>query len=362
MEITTIGIDLAKSVFEVCGADARGKVVLQRRLRRAEVLRFFRAQAPCVVGMEACGGAHWWARQITALGHEVKLMSPALVSPYRQGSKHDRNDAAAICEAVTRPAMRFVTVKSAAQQDLLGLHRVRAQLLKGRIALSNQMRALLHERGLVVGLGMAALRRVLPALLADLGNELGELREVLTMMSGWLRESEQRIAELERRIQRAHQGDERCLRLAEVPGVGPLTATALVATVGNAREFRNGRELSAYLGLVPRQHSSGGKTVLLGVSKHGDRYLRTLLIHGARAALHGKRFAANGRGRWAARIAAARGPNVAAVALANHNARLLCALLKRGDRYQAQHAVFRPGPPAAGERARDEKPLIVRTR
>lgn len=362
MKITTIGVDLAKSVFEVCGADARGKVALRKQLRRGEVLRFFRAQPPCVVGMEASGGAHWWARQIGALGHEVKLMSPALVAPYRQGNKHDRNDAAAICEAVTRPTMRFVAVKSAAQQDLLALHRVRAQLLKGRIALSNQMRSLLHERGIVLGRGMAALRRALPELLADSDNELGELREVLIAMSGWLRESEQRIAELERRIHRAHLADERCRRLAEVPGVGELTATALVATVGNAREFKSGRELSAYLGLVPRQHSSGGRTVLLGISKHGDRYLRTLLIHGARAALRGRRFAAHPRGRWAMRIAAARGPNVAAVALANHNARLMCALLKRGGRYQAQRAVFHPGPPAAGERARGEKPLSVKTR
>ena len=361
MEVTTIGIDLAKNVFEVCGADARGKVVMRQRLRRAQLTGFMSQLKPCVVGLEACGGAHHLARQFAAAGHTVKLMSPALVAPYRKGSKHDRNDAAAICEAVTRPAMRFVAVKSVAQQDLLALHRVRAQLLKSRTGLSNQMRALLHERGVASGAGRAAFKRALPKVLAGENRELsGELRDLLGEMNGWLGEFERRIAGVEQRIARHFKDDERCARLAAVPGVGPLTATALVATVGNAREFKSGRELSAYLGLVPRQHSSGGRTVMLGISKHGDRYLRMLFIHGARAALHGKRFAAHPRARWAARIAAARGPNLAAVALANKNARIACALLRSGHRYHSESAAVRPGPPAGVARARVEPRLHLR--
>jgi transposase len=341
MEITTIGIDLAKNVLALCAADGRGRVVLRQELRRTQVLKFFTGLKPCTVGMEACGGAHYWARQLNALGHAVRLVSPALVAPYRKSHKNDRADAEAICEAVSRPTMRFVAVKSVAQQDLVALHRIRAQLLKQLLALANQIRGLLRERGLVVGAGMARLKRALAAGLPDqAGSELSEeLRQLLLGMGSWLRQLEQRIGDLERRIAQGAKHDERCKRLMEVPGVGLLTATALVATVGNAREFKSGRQLSAFLGLTPRQHSSGGKTVLLGISKRGDRYLRTLLIHGARSALRGKKFAAEPRGRWAARIAAARGPNVAAVALANHNARIAAALLRNGQRYQSQDAL-----------------------
>lgn len=335
MEITTIGIDLAKSVFAVSGAEARGKVVVRRQLRRAQVLEFMRQLAPCVVGMESCGGANYWARAIGALGHEVRLMSPALVRPYRTSSnKHDRNDADAICEAVRRPRMRYVAVKSVAQQDLLALHRVRAQLMKQRIAQSNQIRALLHERGVIARLGAKGLRQALTQALAAENSEVsGAMGELLLELSGWLRETEQRIATITRRIERAVKDDERCQRLMEVPGAGPLISSALVAMVGNAREFKSGRELSAYLGLTPRQHSSGGKTVMLGISKHGDRYLRTLLIHGARSLLYRNPRGAHPRAAWAARLCARRGPNVAAVALANHNARVLWALLSRGASY-----------------------------
>ena len=357
MEVTTIGIDLAKSVFAVSGADSRGRVVIRRQLRRAQVLGFMRGLPRCVVGMEATGGAQYWARQFTALGHAVRLMSPALVMPYRKGNKTDRNDADAILEAVSRPSMRFVTVKSVAQQDLLALHKVRAQLVKSRTALCNQLRGLLRERGVAVRMGVAALKRGLPAALADESSELsGEMRELLSEMSQWLGTLEQRIASCEARITQKFKHDERCVRLAEVPGVGPLTATALVAAVGNAQRFKNGRELSAYLGLVPRQHSSGGKTVLLGITKRGDRYLRTLLIHGARSALRQCKLKGDARSDWARRISAARGPNVAAVAMANKNARILWALLSRGDRYRSSRvltrAVLRPGSPPPVKRAR----------
>lgn len=336
MEVTTIGIDLAKNVFALSLADRRGAVRLRRKLRRGQVLEFMGKLKPCVVGMESCGSANYWARALGALGHEVRLMSPALVRPYRSApNKHDRNDADAICEAVRRPQMRYVAVKSVAQQDLLALHRVRAQLLKQRIAQSNQLRALLYERGMVAPLGAKGLRQALGQALQTENSELsGAIGEVLLELSGWLRESEQRIAAITRRIERAVKDDERCQRLMEVPGAGPLIASALVAMVGNAREFKSGRELSAYLGLTPRQHSSGGKTVLLGISKHGDRYLRTLLIHGARSLLYRyRRGGAHPRAAWAAQLCARRGPNVAAVALANHNARVLWALLSRGRSY-----------------------------
>jgi len=336
MKITTVGIDLAKNVFAVSAADARGKVVQRKQLRRSQVLEFLHQLEPCMVAMEACGGSNHWARAIKQLGHEVRLLSPARVAPYRHGSKHDRNDADAICEAARRPEMRYVAVKSVAQQDQLALHRVRTQLLKQRIAQSNEMRALLYERGITARLGAAGLRQALAQALEDDNPEVsGVMRQTLIEMSGWLRELEQRLAELTARIKQAVKQDERCVRLMEVPGVGPLSASALVATVGNAREFRSGRELSAFLGLTPRQHSSGGRTMLLGISKHGDRYLRTLLIHGARALLYRKHRSAHPRARWAARLLARRGPNVAAVALANHNARLLWALLSRGERYRS---------------------------
>ncbi len=364
MEVTTVAIDLAKNVFALCGADAKGRVVLRKELRRAQLPDFMRRLGPCVVGMEASGGAHYWARQLTALGHEVRLISPSLVTPYRKGNKTNRNDAEAILEAVTRPTMRFVAVKSVAQQDLLALHRVRSQLVKARTALCNQLRGLLRERGVVVRIGPTALKRALPPALADESNELsGEIRELLGEMSQWLRALEERIASCEAKIAHQFKRDERCARLAKVPGVGPLAATALVAAVGNAQEFKNGRELSAFLGLVPRQHSSGGKRVLLGITKRGDRYLRTLLIHGARSALRWCTLKGDKQSRWAARIKTERGPNVAAVAMANKNARVLWALLSRGDRYRSDsaitHTVLRSGSPSPVERARGAKLLLT---
>jgi transposase len=303
MEITTIGIDLAKSVFALSGADARGKVVVRRQLRRAQVLEFMRQLKPCVVGMESCGGANYWARAIGALGHEVRLMSPALVRPYRTSSnKHDRNDADAICEAVRRPRMRYVAVKSIAQQDVLALHRVRAQLMKQRIAQSNQIRALLHERGVIARLGAKGLRQALTQALAAENSEVsGAMGELLLELSGWLRETEQRIATITRRIERAVKDDERCQRLMGVPGAGPLISSALVAMVGNAREFKSGRELSAYLGLYAAPAFVGRQDC----DARDQQTRRPLPAHAVDS--------------WRA--------------LANHNARVLWALLSRGASY-----------------------------
>jgi transposase len=311
-------------------------VLVHRHVSRRRLLGLLAKLEPCLVGMEACGSAHHWAREIEQLGHTVKLMSPQFVKPYRKGNKNDPNDAAAICEAVTRPSMRFVPLKSAAQQDLQALHRVREQLLKSRTALVNQVRGLLGEHGIVAPRGIAHLRRLLIELLTEpeshgLG---GLLIETLAEIAERLRFFDQRIQSYDLRIERVFAHDERCQRLAKVEGVGPLVATAMVSAVGNAREFRSGRELSAWLGLVPRQYSSGNRNLLLGISKRGDRYLRTLLIHGARSALCRVARRSDRRSLWASRLKLKRGFNVAAVALANKNSRIIWALLTRGDNYR----------------------------
>lgn len=362
MEVTTIGIDLAKNLFAVCGADGSGRIVLRRQLRRNQVLSFFGQLQPCLVGMEACGGAHWWARQLGALGHTVKLLNPRAVTPYRGGAKNDGNDAAAVCEAATRPQVRTVAVKSVAQQDLLALHRVRQLLVRQATALSNQLRALLHERGIVVSQGAKALQRALSELPLDNPDLSGEVRALLIEVGGWWREVQERIERLEQDLKRKSAQDERSQRLEELSGVGPITATAAVALVGNAQEFHSGRHLSAWLGLVPGQHSSGGKTVLVGITKHGNRYLRTLLIHGARSALRTCGRRSDPHSRWMQQLLERRGPNVAAVAVANKQARIIWALLRRGDRYRSERAVFARAPSAGAvvKRVRDQKLLMLK--
>jgi len=362
MELTKVAIDLAKNVFAVAGADARGRIVLRKQLRRGQLAGFIARLAPCEVAMEACGGAQFWARRFQALGHRVVLLSPATVRPYRTGNKTDRNDAAAIVEAMSRPSLRPVALKTVAQQDTLALHRMRSLLLKHRTALSNHMRGLLAERGIVFRQGIAALKRELAEILTQDNDDLSsEMRVSLRDLSEMLRALEQQIGACEGRLARKFAADERCQRIEQVPGVGTLIATALVATVGNAREFRNGRELSAFLGLTPGQHSSGGKTQMGGITKRGDRYLRTIMIHGARAALRYCPRKRDPRSLWLARLAQRRGPNVAAVALANHNARIIWALLSREENYrEPDAAVFRADPPKVVRRVRHEKLLVVR--
>jgi len=335
MKLKAIGIDLAKGVFGVHGVDEHGKVLMHKRVSRRHLLGLLAKLEPGVVGMEACASAHYWAREIERLGHRARLMSPQLVRPYRKGNKNDPNDAAAICEALTRPSMRFVPVKRQAQQDIQALHRVREQLLKSRTALVNQARGLLGEYGIVAPGGIAKLRRLLVELLADPAARglSGLLSETLVQIAERLPFIDQRIASYDLRIERVFAADERCRRLDKVAGVGPLVATAMVSAVGNAREFKSGRELAGWLGLVPRQYSSGNRELLLGISKRADRYLRTLLIHGARAALCRVERKQDWRSLWANRLRLKRGFNVAAVALANKNARVIWALLARGDNY-----------------------------
>lgn len=332
MKIRTIGIDLAKEVFGLHAVDVHGKVLLHTRVPRKRLLSRLTRLEPCLVGMEACGSAHYWAREIERLGHQVRLMSPQFVTPYRKGNK---NDAEAICEAVTRPSMRFVPIKRDVDQDMQALHRVREQLIKNRTALATQIRGLLRERGIIVAKAIGRLRAALPLILENETNDLSALmRELVGEMAERLRTLDDNLRRHDQRIARLCQQDERCRRLVKVEGVGPLVATALVAAIGNAWQFKSGRELGAWLGLVPRQHSSGHRTLLLGISKRGDRYLRTLLIHGARAASRVAELKRDARSIWISRLKQRSGPNVAAVALANKNARVMWVLLARNQSYR----------------------------
>jgi len=340
MKVTRIGIDLAKTVFQVHGIDEKGKTVLRKQLKRAHVLEFFANLPRCVIGMEACGGAHYWARKLSALGHEVKLMAPQLVKPYVKSNKNDRNDAEAICEALGRLNMRFVPVKNAEQQALLALHRVREGLVAARTAQVNQLRGLLAEFGLVMPKGIAKMRMRVPEILEDGANELpGLMRELLARCYEQFQGLDARVHELEARIVRWHRDNEASQRLAQVPGVGPLTASAYVATLGDGQAFKSGRQAAAWLGLVPRQQSSGGKQQLLGISKRGDVYLRKLLVHGARAVLRHLKEQTNS---WLGELAKRRHHNVAAVALANKNARILWALLAHERQYRHGYVPTRP--------------------
>lgn len=335
MKITTIGIDLAKEVFAIHGVDERGHAVLRKQLKRSEMAKFFVNLEPCLIGMEACGSAHHWARKLAEFGHTVKLIAPQFVKPYVKTNKNDAADAEAICEAVGRPNMRFAAKKTTEQQAILSVHRARQGFVKARTAQGNQIRGLLSEFGIVIPLGIKTISKRIPDILEDAENGLpGVMRQLIDRLTDNLKEMDRQVGELEAQIQLWHRENAASRKLAEIPGLGPITASAIVATVGDAREFKNGRQLAAWLGLVPRQHSSGGKQNLLGISKRGDTYLRTLLIHGARAVI---RFAENKAepNVWLTQLMARRNKNVATVALANKNARIIWVLL-------AKDRMFRP--------------------
>jgi transposase len=320
MKVTTVGIDLAKNVIQVHGVEERGKAVLKKPLKRKEVAAFFANLPPCLIGMEACASAHHWARRLQSFGHTVKLMAPQFVKPYVKTNKNDAADAEAICEAVARPNMRFVPVKNGEQQAVLALHRARQGFVKARTAQANQIRGLLAEYGIILPQGIAHIAQRLPEILEDGQNDLpGAFRELLQRLGDHLKELDRQAGELEVQIQRWHREHEASKKLAQIPGIGPITASALVASIGDAKSFENGRQLAAWIGLVPRQHSSGGKQVLLGISKRGDTYLRTLLIHGARAVIRVAEGKAGYADSWLARLMGRRNKNVAAVALANKN-------------------------------------------
>ena len=342
MKITTIGIDLAKETFQVHGVDERGKAVLRRQLKRKDREKFFANLPPCLIGMEACGSAHHWARKLGEYGHTVKLMAPQFVKPYVKTNKHDAADAEAICEAVSRPNMRYVPQKTVEQQAVLSVHRARQGFVKARTAQGNQIRGLLCEFGIAIPKGLPALTRRIPEILEDGENGLPEvMRQLLKRLIENLEVMNHHVQELEKQIQLWHKGSPQSQKLAAIPGIGPITASAIVATVGDAREFKNGRQMAAWMGLVPKQHSTGGRQVLLGISKRGDTYLRTLLIHGARAvARYAEQSAAPQS--WLKKLMARRNKNVASVALANKNARIAWALLAKDRIFQPDYVSIGP--------------------
>lgn len=337
MKITVIGIDLAKEVFQIHAADATGKAVLRKKLRRSEMAKFFTNLEPCLIGIEACGSAHHWARKLTGFGHTVKLMAPQFVKPYVKTNKNDMADAEAICEAVSRPNMRFVPIKNIEQQAILSVHRARQGFVKARTAQGNQIRGLLSEFGIVISKGIRSIIMRMPEILEDAGDILPDtMRNLLMRLTDNLKETDRQVNELEAQIMLWHKGSNASRKLEAIPGIGPITASAIVATVGNAMEFKSGRQLAAWLGLVPKQHSSGGKQNLLGISKRGDTYLRTLLIHGARSVVRFIEHKAKSDG-WLSTLTIRRNKNIAAVALANKNARIIWALLTKDTVYNQDY-------------------------
>ena len=334
-KITTVGIDLAKQVFAIHAVAADGRVVLRRTVSRGRLVETIARLPPSLIGLEACTGAHEWARRFQALGHAVRLMAPAFVSPYRKSGKNDGNDAEAICEAVSRPNMRFVSIKSVEQQALLTLHRVRQGFVAERTAVVNRIRGLLAEFGVVLPQRVESVRRGLHESTAGLPDLACR---VIRDLQGHLLGLDERINGYDRELKRLATADEKTRRVQIIPGVGPITASAIVASVGSAKEFRNGRQFAAWLGLTPRQYSSGGKTRLGGISKRGDAYLRMLLVLGARSVLQNAGRYTDRLSRWARTIRDRCGYHKAIVAIAAKNARILWVVLAKGESFRAQPA------------------------
>ena len=341
-KLSRVGIDLAKNVFQIHGVDRHDKVVWRRRLARDKWLNALleKTDPGCEIGMEACAGAHHWARELQAEGFTVKLIAPQFVKPYVKSNKNDANDAEAICEAMSRPNMRFVAVKTVEQQDIQAAHRIRTELIGHRTAKANQIRGLVAEYGLVAPQQLARLRAAVPDWLEDAENGLtSRFRGLLNGLWNDLKILDQRVAELDHEINMIAQNNPVAKRLQQLRGVGPMVATALVATVGNAEQFANGRQMAASLGLTPRQHSSGGKDRILGISKRGDAHLRSILIHGARSVIRTASLKDDRLSQWVTSLAERRHPNVAAVALANKTARIAWAMLRNGTDYESDYIV-----------------------
>jgi transposase len=338
MKIATIGLDIAKNVFQVHGVDDAGRVVLRRKVRRDKLLALFASLDPCLVGMEACATAHHWARELSALGHEVRLMPPAYVKAYVKRNKNDAADAEAICEAVTRPTMRFVPVKSAEAQSILMLHRARHLLVRQRTAQVSALRAHLAEYGVVAPKGRAHVADLVTVLESDLGLLPELARQTLLLIARLIESLSQQIRKIEIELLAWHRANAASRRLETIPGIGFITATALVATVGDARVFRSGRQFAAWLGLVPKQHSSGGKERMGGISKMGDRYLRHLLVVGATAVVRYTRRKATPVSIWANRLLDRKSARLVTVAVANKTARIAWAVMAREENYRPMPA------------------------
>jgi len=315
------------------------RTVLRKQLKRNQVAAFFANIPQCLIGMEACGSAHHWARKLRSFGHDVRLMAAQFVKPYVKTNKNDAADAEAICEAVGRPNMRFVPIKNIEQQGVLALHRVRQGFVKARTAQANQIRGLLAEFGLVIPLGIVNIAKNVPELIEDASNELpGSFRLLVQRLLEQLKGFDQQVREIESEIVAWHRTNDDSRKLAKMPGIGPITASAMVASIGDAKSFKNGRQVSAWLGLVPKQNSTGGKTVLLGMSKRGNSYLRTLLIQGARSVIYALQRKKEPVEGWLNRLLKRRNTNVAAVALANKNARIIWALLSGDREFRSDYA------------------------
>lgn len=332
--IKVLGIDLAKNVFQLHGTDAKGKCILRKRFNRNQLIEFISNLQPCLIGIEACTGSHYWARTFGKMGHTVKIMAPQFVKPYVRANKNDRNDARAIAEAVTRPDMKFVAIKTIEQQDILLFHRARALVMKQRTAQANQIRGLLAEYGIVIPKGIAHLDHLAEILEENKERLSIQSQAIFAKLHEQFKIYNDEIAVYDKKIEILANQDAKCIAIMEIEGVGPLTASAMVATIGNANIFKNGREVSAWLGLVPKQHSSGNTTRLSGISKRGDRYVRTLLIHGARAVVNTCENKTDGRNLWITNKKHRCGYNKAAVAVANKNARIIWAILATGECYR----------------------------
>ncbi|MFC4349195.1 IS110 family transposase [Kordiimonas lipolytica] len=336
MSIETLGIDIAKNVFQLHGVNKAGRAVFKKRVMRDQLLQVITRIEPCMIVVEACTGAFYWARKFEELGHKVKVISPQYVKPFVRRQKNDGNDAEAICTAARQPHIPSVPKKSIEQQDIQALHRARQRMVNHRTAVVSQIRGLLLDRGFAMAKSITRARRLIPEILSDHDNELTPLaREAIAELHDLFRDLDRRIASFDKKIDAVFRQSESCQRIAKIKGVGPKTATAVIAAIGDGSEFRNGRHLAAWVGLVPRQFSSGDRTTLMGISKRGSQHLRSLLVHGARAVVRTAPNKTDPNNQWVNQLRERRGFNRATVAVANKNARIIWAVLHKGEPYRA---------------------------